>query len=104
MKKFWIAFAIGALAGGVAALLYAPQSGPSTRKKLKQGLEDLGDSLSDAADYVKEQAERLSKEAQRLLESSKEQVSEAVTAAVGSAQEYAKATASKAEDVTSRLM
>ena len=36
MKKFWIAFAIGALAGGVAAILYAPQSGASTRRKLRR--------------------------------------------------------------------
>lgn len=100
MKRFWIAFAIGALAGGVAALLYAPQSGSSTRRKLRRGWEDLGDNLSDATEYLKEQAERLAKEAQRLIDSSKGQMNEALDAA----QEYAKGAAGKVSASASRLM
>ena len=100
MKKFWIALAVGALVGGVAALLYAPQSGPSTRRKLRRSLEDLGDNLSDAAEYLKEQAERLSKEAQRLIETSKGEIYDAVDAAGG----YVKDTAGKASASVSRLM
>ncbi len=77
-KEFWIALGIGALAGGVAALLYAPQTGAQTRKKLKRGLDDAGDALEDATDYLKEQAERLSKEAQKFIEKSRGQFGEAV--------------------------
>ena len=60
-KEFWIALGLGALAGGLAALLYAPQSGEKTRKQLKRSLEDAGDALQDAGDYLKDQAERLSR-------------------------------------------
>ena len=63
MKKFWVALALGALAGGVGVLLFTPRSGSATRRKLRRGLEDFGDSLGDAAEYLKEQAERLGKEA-----------------------------------------
>ena len=38
-----IAFLIGAVAGGVAALLLAPQSGAQTRSRLKRGARDLRD-------------------------------------------------------------
>jgi gas vesicle protein len=72
-KEFWIALGIGAMAGGVAALLYAPQSGEKTRKKLRRGAEDLGGSLQEAAEYLKHQADHLGKEAQKLLDASKEQ-------------------------------
>ena len=70
-KEFWFALSVGALAGAVAALLYAPQSGASTRKKIRRSIEDLGDTLEDSADYLKSQAERLSKEAQKLIDYSK---------------------------------
>ena len=100
MKKFWIAFAIGALAGGVAVLFSAPQSGASTRRKVKRSLGDLGDSLSDAADYLKEQAERLGKEAQRLIDSGKGQVG----GVLGAAQDYAAMTSGKGHQQSSRLM
>ena len=72
-KEFWIALGIGAIAGGVAALLYAPQSGVKTRKQLKRGLADAGDALEEAGDYLKKQAaEYLSKEAQKLIDSGKD--------------------------------
>ncbi len=51
-KEFWIALGVGAAIGGVAALLYAPQTGTATRKKLRRGLEDLGDTLEDAGEYL----------------------------------------------------
>ncbi len=73
-KEFWIALSIGALAGGIAALLYAPQTGTATRKKLKRGIEDLGDTLQDSAEYLKKQADVLGKEAQKLVEFSKDQI------------------------------
>ncbi len=36
-----VAFAFGALAGGVAALLLAPEKGEVTRKRLKEGAREL---------------------------------------------------------------
>ncbi len=84
-KEFWIALGIGALAGGVAALLYAPQSGEKTRKQLKRGVEDLGESLNESleetAEYLKDQADRLGKEAQKLLDASKQHFDVAMDAA-----------------------
>jgi gas vesicle protein len=82
-KGLWIALAVGAIAGGVVALLYAPQSGTATRKKLRRSMEDLNDNLQDAGDYLKEQAEKLSKEAQRYINSGKEQLGSAVDTATG---------------------
>jgi gas vesicle protein len=80
-KEFWIALGIGAAVGGVAALLYAPQSGTVTRKKLRRGLEDLGETL--AAEYLQDQAEKLGKEAQKLIDASKEQFDDAFDTASG---------------------
>ena len=100
MKKFWIGLALGALAGGIAAILYAPQSGASTRRKMRRSLEDLGDSLSDAAEYVKDQAERLSTEAQKLIDGGKHQFGDVLDAA----QDYAKAAGGKVGELASRLM
>jgi gas vesicle protein len=36
-----LAFLAGAIAGGVTALLLAPEKGPETRKKLKKRADDL---------------------------------------------------------------
>lgn len=107
MKKFWFGVAIGAFVGGVAALLYAPQTGRSTRRKVRHSMDDLGDSLLEAADYLKDQAERLSKEANKLVNSGKGPLDDAVDAAQGyarSAGEYARATSSKLSEQASRLM
>ena len=94
-KEFWIALGVGAAIGGVSALLYAPQTGTATRKKLKRGLEDLGDTLEDAGEYLKDQADRLGKEAQKMIDASKDQFEDAIDAATGmvkSANKVVKAT------------
>ncbi len=98
-KEFWIALGIGALAGGIAALLYAPQSGTQTRKKLRRGIEDLGDTLEDSADYLKSQADKLGKEAQKLIELSKGKFEDVVDDAQG----YVKV-ASKGMKAVSKLV
>jgi len=89
-REFWIALGVGALAGGVVALLYAPQSGTQTRKKLRRGIEDAGEALEDAGDYLRDQAEYLSREAQKLIERSKGQFEEALDAASDVATKAAK--------------
>lgn len=80
-KGFWIAFSAGAAIGAGLALLYAPQSGVVTRKKLKRNIDDAGEYLEDAGDYLKEQAERLSKEAHKAIKVSKEYADNAVDTA-----------------------
>jgi gas vesicle protein len=94
-KEFWIALTFGALAGGIAALLYAPASGAQTRKKLKRSIDDAGDALEDAGDYLKDQAEKLSKEAQKLIERSRDQFDDVVDTANG----YVKTAAQAAKAV-----
>jgi gas vesicle protein len=89
-REFWIALGVGAVAGGVVALLYAPQSGAQTRKKLRRGIEDAGEALEEAGDYLRAQAEYLSHEAQKLIERSKDQFEDALDAASGAATRAAK--------------
>jgi gas vesicle protein len=80
-KGYWIAFGAGAAIGASIALLYAPQTGKVTRKKLRGSIEDAGDYLEDAGDYLKDQAEKLSKEAHKVIKLSKEYVDTAADAA-----------------------
>jgi gas vesicle protein len=80
-KSFWIVFGTGVAIGASVALLYAPQSGVATRKKLRNGIEDAQESLEEAGDYLKEQAERLSKEAQKALKMTREYANETVDSA-----------------------
>ena len=82
-STFWIAFGLGALVGGTAAILSAPQSGAVTRRKVRRTVEDLSDNLQDAGDYLRDQAERLTKEAQKLINTSKDQLGDAVDTATG---------------------
>ncbi len=63
-RRYWLAFGIGVVAGAAVALLYAPQTGLRTRRKLRNQIGDAGDYLEDAGNYLKVQAERLSQEAQ----------------------------------------
>jgi gas vesicle protein len=99
-KEFWIALGVGAAIGGVAALLYAPQTGTATRKKLKRGLEDLGDTPEEAGEYLKDQAERLGKEAQKLIDASKDQFDDAIDAASGAASDVVRSANRAAKAVT----
>ncbi len=58
-----LGFLVGAVAGGVAALLFAPASGRETRIKIADGLartrEKLNDEYENAKDYAKNQREAL---------------------------------------------
>ncbi len=81
IRNYWFAFAIGVAAGAGVALLYAPQTGASTRKKLKSQLDNAGDYLDDAGGYLKTQAGRVGSEAQAAYQQGKKQVESAVDAA-----------------------
>jgi gas vesicle protein len=102
-RTFWIAFGLGLVVGGAAAILCAPQSGAMTRRKLRRTVEDLSDNLQDAGDYLKEQAERLTKEAQNLINTGKDQFGSAVDTATGFMKTANKA-AQAVQSATSRLM
>jgi gas vesicle protein len=80
-KSFWIVFGTGVAIGAGVALLYAPQSGVATRKKLRNGIEDAEEYLEDAGDYLKDQAEKLSKEAQKVLKMTREYANDTVDSA-----------------------
>ena len=99
-KTFWIAFGLGLVVGGTAAILCAPQSGAATRRKLRRSMEDLSDNLQDAGDYVKDQADRLTKEAQKLINTGKEQIGSVVDTATG----YVKNANKAVQSVTTKLM
>jgi gas vesicle protein len=82
-KGIWIAFGVGVSAGAAVALLYAPQTGVNTRKKLRRNIDDGVDYLEEAAAYLKEQADYLSKEAEKTIKRTKGQMSDVVDKATG---------------------
>jgi gas vesicle protein len=51
-----LAFVLGAVAGGVAALLYAPQTGAQMRGRLKRGAHDLQEKGSQLAHDMEDRA------------------------------------------------
>lgn len=67
-----VTFLTGVAIGAGLALLYAPQSGEETRKKLK-------DSYDKVSDDVKESYEKFSKEAQKAIEAIKSTSEKTVT-------------------------
>ena len=58
-----LGFLVGAVAGGVAALLFAPATGRETRQKIAEGLTNtrhkLHDEYEHAKDYAKTQRDAL---------------------------------------------
>jgi gas vesicle protein len=54
-----VAFLIGAVAGGVAALLFAPQTGAQTRGRIKRGALDLRDRGGQLAHDMQDHAGNL---------------------------------------------
>jgi gas vesicle protein len=99
-RTFWIAFGLGLVVGGAAAILCAPQSGAMTRRKIRRSVEDLSENLQDAGDYLKDQADRLTKEAQKLINTGKEQFGTVVDTATG----YVKNANKAVQSATSKLV
>lgn len=51
-----LGFLVGAVAGGVAALLFAPSAGKDTRQKIVDGLGRTREKLHDELEHAKEYA------------------------------------------------
>jgi gas vesicle protein len=83
MKGIWMAFGIGAAAGAAVALLYAPQSGTATRKRLRKGVKQAGECMEDAGEYLRGQAEKLSEDAETFVKRARRQMEEVMEATNG---------------------
>ena len=93
--KFWAVFTVGVAAGAAVALIYAPDSGVETRRKLKSSLDDASDYVKDKASAVKDATSQFSSQAQDVINRSRSVVSSAVDAATGAANAVTAATKSK---------
>ena len=51
-----LGFLVGAVAGGVAALLFAPATGKETRQKIAEGLSKAKDRVCDEYEHAKDYA------------------------------------------------
>ena len=76
--EFIAGFLIGAIAGGVAVLLLAPQSGEDTRKLLQQKSIEIKDRAVDLTAQAREQAARLQEQGRVVLEEQKSKLQHAV--------------------------
>ncbi|NNE43847.1 MAG: YtxH domain-containing protein [Gemmatimonadetes bacterium] len=75
-----MAFLLGAAAGGIAAVLMAPDRGSRTRRRLKEGAEHVvsrgEDLLADAKDTVQTTVEDVTGTAQQHIEAGRTAVAE----------------------------
>lgn len=70
--KFFTAFFIGAAAGAVVALIYAPQSGAKTRRQIRRTFEDARGYIKDTAETINDQAGKCMKRGKSLVEDAKD--------------------------------
>jgi gas vesicle protein len=78
-KKLIGGLLLGAAVGAVLGILFAPDKGAETRKKMGKKAEDLGDELknkySEAKEALREKFENIKTEAENIMErESKEQM------------------------------
>jgi gas vesicle protein len=79
-QSFVLGILVGAAAGAIAALLYAPQEGQQTRDQIKQKAVDAKTRAGDAVGTVKETAQKASAKTKATVQEKKAKVREAVEA------------------------
>ena len=99
------AFAVGALAGGGLALLYAPQKGEQTRQRLLERGAQLREQATEAAGQAQQAAGQLADQAQQSVSQATDRVQATAvrppTAANAGATPVAPAMAQQRQDVAS---
>jgi gas vesicle protein len=78
-KKLISGLLVGAAVGAVLGILFAPDKGTETRKRMAKKTEDLGDELkskySEAKETIREKFEKIKTEAEDMMEhNAKEQM------------------------------
>ena len=79
-QNFLLGILIGGVAGAVAALLYAPQSGSETREQIKDKAGEAGKRASEVAGGVKESAQKATAKGREFVQAKAAQVKESVQA------------------------
>ena len=102
-RGFWIAFGIGVATGAAVALLYAPQSGDRTRKKLGRAYDEATDYLEDASDYLKDRAERVAQQSKKLYGKGADSASDAYESVTGNVSDKLSDAFSVAKDKAGEL-
>ena len=64
-KGFGIGLLVGAVVGGVIALLYAPRTGKETRQLIKDKATEAGDVIKEKTDEVMDTVKEAASEASR---------------------------------------
>lgn len=57
-KILW-AFVAGAVAGGIVGILYAPDKGTVTRRRLKESADNISDTINDVIEMGKDVMEKV---------------------------------------------
>ncbi|HEY0760134.1 MAG TPA: YtxH domain-containing protein [Acidisarcina sp.] len=100
--KFWTVFSIGVAAGAAVALIYAPDTGVETRRKIKSSIDDATDYVKDATAptvaAVKEATAPYISQAQDVIARGKTAVSDAVDSASSAAASANAATRKKVSE------
>ncbi len=75
-----LSFMVGCLAGGTAGLLYAPQSGTRTRRRIADFAEDIRDRVGDATEQATERIQKATEHATEKFHQAVEQGRDLVNA------------------------
>ncbi|MDH4082280.1 MAG: YtxH domain-containing protein [Nitrospira sp.] len=76
LMEVGLSFLVGCVVGGTAALLYAPQSGTRTRRRIADFAEDVRDRAGDVTEQATEKFQKATEQATEKIHSAKEQASE----------------------------